>query len=55
MDYRIVNVHMFLCAHIHMGVGHTNNKSAQYFDSEKLSQILIVLRTGLEPLAMESI
>ena len=55
MDYRIFNVRTFLCVHIpHTGVGHTDNESAQHFDSEKLSQILLVLRTGLEPLVMES-
>ena len=55
MDYRIFNVHTFLCVRIHTGVGHTGNKSAQHFDSEKLSQICLVLWTGFEPLVMESI
>ena len=35
MNYRIFNVRNFLCVHIHMGVGHTDNKSAQHFDSGK--------------------
>ena len=30
-------------------------KQAQHFDSEKLSQVFLVLRTGFEPLVMESI
>ena len=54
MDYRIFNVRTLLCVHIHMGVGHTNNESAQHFDSEKLNKIL-VLWTGFEPLVMEPI
>ena len=37
------------------GVGHTDNESAQHFDSEKLLQICLVLRTGFEPLVIESI
>ena len=55
MDYRIVNVRTFLCVRVHVGVGHTDNESAQHFDSEKLSQNFLVLRTGFEPLIMESI
>ena len=39
---------------IHTGVGHTDNESAQHFDSEKLSQLFLVLRTGFEPLVFES-
>ena len=34
---------------IHTGVGHTGNESA-HFESEKLPQIFIVLRTGFEHL-----
>ena len=44
----------FLCMRRHMGVGHTDNKSA-HVDSEKLSQNVIVLLMGFEPLVMESI
>ena len=45
MDYRIVYVLTFLCVRIH-----TDNESAQdSFDSEKLSQTFLVLRTGFEP------
>ena len=36
-------------------VGHTDNESAQHFDSEKLKQMFLVLRTGFEPQVMESI
>ena len=54
MDYRIFNVRKFLLIRIHMGVGHTN-ESAHHFDSEKLSHIFLALRTGFEPLVMESI
>ena len=54
-DYRIVNVRTFLCVRIHTGVGHTDNESAQHFDSEKLSQFMFVLRTEFEPLFVESI
>ena len=54
MDYRIFNVHTFLCVRIHSGVGNTD-ESAQRFDRKKLSQICLVLRAGLEPLVMESI
>ena len=51
MDYRICNMRTwsFLCVSIHTGVGHTDNESAQHFDSEKLSQIRLVLLTGFEP------
>ena len=55
MDYRIFNVRMFLCMHMHTGMEHTDNESAQHFDSEKVSQIVLVLRTGFEPLSMASI
>ena len=55
MDYRIFNVRTFLCVRVHTGVEHTDGESAQQFDSEKLSQIFLVLRTGIEPLVMESI
>ena len=34
---------------------HTDNESAQFFYSEKLAEMFLVLRTGLEPLIMESI
>ena len=56
MDYRIFNVHMwsFLCMNIHTGVGHTDSELAQDFDSEKLSQIFLVLWTGFEPLIFGS-
>ena len=54
MDYRILNVRTLLCVRIHTGVGHTD-ESAQHFDSEKLSQILLVFPTGFEPLVMEFI
>ena len=37
-----------------MGVGHTDNESAQHFDSEKLSQMFLVLWTGFEPLVFGS-
>ena len=47
MDYRIFNVRTFSCVRIHTGVGHTGELS-QHFDSEKLSQICIVLPTGFE-------
>ena len=38
MDYRSFNVHMwsFWCVRIHMGVGHTDSKSAQHFWLEKI-------------------
>ena len=39
----------------HGGVEHTDNESAQHFDSEKLSQFVLVLRTGFEPLVIKSI
>ena len=55
MDHRIFNVSTFLCVRIHMGVGHTDNESAQNVDSEKLAQICLVLRTGFEPLVMETV
>ena len=51
MDDRIFNVRTFLCMRIHTGLGHTENESAQHFDS----QIFLVLRMGFEPLPMESI
>ena len=38
---------MRACTH---GVGHTDNESAQHFDSEKLLTFFLVLRTGFEPL-----
>ena len=50
MVYRNFNVHTwtFVCASIiHMGVGHTDSKSAQPFDLEK--QVFLVLLTGFEP------
>ena len=53
MDYRIFNVRTFLCVRTHTGVGHTD-ESAQHFDSEELSPILFVLRTGFEPLVIGS-
>ena len=34
---------------IHTGVGHTDSESAHNFDSEKLSQLVLVLPTGFEP------
>ena len=40
MDYGIFNVHTFLCVRIHMAVGHTDNESAQHFDSEKLTNFV---------------
>ncbi len=55
MDYRIFNVRTFSCVRVHTGVGHTDNESAQHFDTEKLIYIFLVLRTGFEPLVMESI
>ena len=55
IDYRIFNVHMFLCMRIHTGVGHTDIESAQLFDSEKLTIFVIVPRAGFKPLVMESI
>ena len=48
----IFNVRAFLSVRIHTGVEHTDNESAQQFDSEKLIQFVIVLRTGFEPLSM---
>ena len=51
----IFNVRTFLCVCIHTGMGHTDNESAQHFDSEKLSQIFIVLRAGFQHLVMQSI
>ena len=39
---------------MHAEVGHTDNESAQHFDSEKLSQFVIVLRVGFEPLLFGS-
>ena len=43
MNYRILNMHTFLCVRIHTGVWHwhTDNKSAQHFDLKKLSQIFL--------------
>ena len=43
MDHRIFNVRTFWCLRVHTGVGHTDNESAHHFDSEKLSQIFLVL------------
>ena len=56
MDYRIFHVCMwsFLCMRMHTGVGHTDSESAQHFDSEKLSQIFLVLLTGFEPWVIRS-
>ena len=34
--------------HTHTGVGHTDKKSAQHFDSEKLTNVLMLLM-GIEP------
>ena len=51
MDYRIFNVHMWslLCVHIYtQGLG-TLTTSRHIFDSEKLSQIVLVLPIGFEP------
>ena len=43
-------------AYTHRDVaGHTDSESAQHYDSEKLPQMFIVLRTGFEPLLMTSI
>ena len=42
MDYKIFNVRAFLCVRIHTGVRHTDNESAQQFDSEKLSQCVFL-------------
>ena len=55
MDYRIFNVRTwsFVSVRIHTGVGHTD-ESAQHFDSEKLSQIFLVLRMGFKPLVFGS-
>ena len=53
MDYKIFNVRALLCMCIHTGVGHTD-ESAQHY-TRKNSQICLVLRTGFEPLLMESI
>ena len=46
--------HSYARVRIHRGVGHTDNESAQHFDSEKLSQIFLVLRMGFEPLVFRS-
>ena len=54
-DYRIFNVRTFLCVRIHTVVWHADNESAQHFNSEKLSQFFLVLRTVFKPLVMESI
>ena len=48
-----------MCAYViilmraYMGVGHTDNEPA-HFDSDKLTQICLVLRTGFEPLIFGS-
>ena len=42
MDYMIFNVRTILCVRIHTGLGHTDNESAQHFELEKLSQIVLV-------------
>ena len=39
--------------YIHTGVGHTDNESAQHFDSDKLAHIFLVLRTGFKPLYLD--
>ena len=48
MDYMIfkVRTRSFLCACIHIGVGHTDKST--HFDSEKLTIFFIVLRTGFQ-------
>ena len=45
----------FLCVRVHTAVGHTDDESAQHFDSKKLLQFCLVLRKGIEPLVVESI
>ena len=46
----------FLCVRIHTGIGHIGSESAQHCRlGNKLSQLFLVLRTGFEPLDMESI
>ena len=45
---------IFILILIHTGVVHTDNESAQHFDSENLLQIVLVLRTGFEPLVFGS-
>ena len=57
MDYRIFYMPMwsFLCMSIHMGVGHTNNESAQHYwlrgvgVGKRKTQFLCVLLTGFKP------
>ena len=39
---------------VHTGVGHTDSEATQHFDSEKLSQIFLVLLTRFEPLVFAS-
>ena len=39
---------------LHTGAGYTDSKSAQHFDSKKLSQIVLVLQTGFKLLAFGS-
>ena len=55
MDYRIFSVRTFLCVRVHTRLGHTDNESAQQFDSEELLQFFLVLLTGFEPLVIVSI
>ena len=46
-----------LCANfvrIHTWVGHIDNESAQHVDSEKPSQLFLVLLAGFEPLVFGS-
>ena len=40
--------HSYACLYT-QGDGHTDNESTQHFDSEKLSQIVLVLLAGFEP------
>ena len=53
MDYRMFNVRTwsFLCVRIHAGLGTPTVSQHTIFDSEKLSQIVLVLltQTGFEP------
>ena len=57
MDYRIFNVHTLLCVRIHTGVGHTDDESAQHFDSKKTSHKLFLWSgrdSNLCPLDLEA-
>ena len=47
MDYRIFNVRTLLCVCVYTGVGHTDNESAQHFNSEKLLQKNVYAPDGI--------